>query len=281
MFSMLSDDYLRGFAAALPARRRNPEGAYDSALPKTPPPAPIARFVPAGNGLFRREWLPTMALDEAPMATPAQQQQAEAIREANEAAEAELDDMQKEAAEKRCQVLITKIYDLVEKSNIEGDELSQLYSLIDDLAHIGANIGREPTDEPSDMPAQDARLRRVAPPPKGITMPTLAMDAGSVAVRALQEFRRAEQECAAVLGHAPGMAFDSAVSNASDVYKLALDRMGVNLHTATPAAYGDIFRAVKTARLNAGRQLFAPPSAADQASFAARYPEAARIKVLG
>ena len=107
-------------------------------------------------------------------------------------------------------------------------------------------------------------------------MPLLAQDAvTSNAVRALQEFRVAQQECAPVLGHA--MALDSAYGGAADVYKAALTAMGCDTAGINSSALGDVFRAIRTARRDAGRPLVAETSAG-RASFGERYPGAMRIK---
>ena len=97
----------------------------------------------------------------------------------------------------------------------------------------------------------------------------LAMDqAAQSATRAVMEFRDARAKVGAAL---PALALDSAAS-APEVYKLALDRLGVDTKGVPAAAYGAMFEICRKSTR---------PLTLDHAGeqrFAERFPNVARIR---
>jgi hypothetical protein len=215
---------------------------------------PLARFVEAGNGLFRRVWLEpkgaTLALDEAPpdAGTPG----SVPLGAHN-----------------------FKVIAAFLKGKLSPGEYA---GFLDFLRAQG--LVPDPSDdmpdkdagarEQSDMPAQDARPRQ---------SPSQKVDTMSTAVAELNAYRIAERECAPVLGP-PGMAMDSSITCANDLYGAALKRMGIATTGINAAAFADIYRAHLASRRNSGRPLLARDSAAET-SFYEMFPEARRIKNLG
>jgi hypothetical protein len=113
-----------------------------------------------------------------------------------------------------------------------------------------------------------ARRPQPAPKPQGTIM-TIAYDSGSRAVRQMQDFRRAEQECAGVVRDT--LAMDSA----AEVYGAALTALGVE--TADLAAAGaPALRAAFLAR-RAGRRSVLATDSGSREERAERFPNANRL----
>ncbi len=101
-------------------------------------------------------------------------------------------------------------------------------------------------------------------------MPQLAYDAGTRAVRAVQEFRQAEQECASVIGNTLAM------DTASEVYEAALTALGVSTKDLRGMGVPTL-RAAFLANRRGGARPVAMDAAASKAR-AERFPNGNRMK---
>ena len=93
------------------------------------------------------------------------------------------------------------------------------------------------------------------------------------AFRAMNDLREAEREVQPVLGTVPAM------DSAADVYRAALDRMGVDLAGVEPHAYAGLFRALRKSNPGKLREAARAPAmdAAARRGFDARFPNSGRL----
>lgn len=142
-------------------------------------------------------------------------------------------------------------------------------------AEVMKAIG-EPTvaaDEPPEFPGKPEKPDMVSKPAMDAAMKKAVKEAEEGAVKRMRDMRTAEQEVRSLVGDV------AAMDSAEDVYKFALDSVGVDLTGVPPVAYRSLVKMQAQHAATPKTPRVAMDSAATKA-FDDRYPNASKVKVL-